>query len=172
MTPTISSASTSRCRWCRIAERAAPGDPAATARALVDAGRYMTIATADADGRPWATPVWFAHRGYREFIWVSYADARHSCNLAARSEVGIVIFDSTVAPNSGQAVYLEATAEQLDGLAAEQAIAVFAERSVEQGLGAWTIADVSAPGRLRPYRAIASARYVLGARDERIAAPL
>jgi pyridoxine/pyridoxamine 5'-phosphate oxidase len=131
----------------------------------------MTIATADGDGRPWATPVWFAHTGYREFIWVSYADARHSRNIAARSEVGIVIFDSTVAPNSGQAVYVEAAAEQLDGRAAEEAMAVFSQRSVEQGLGAWTIADVSAPGPLRPYHAVAAAHYVLGARDERIAAP-
>ena len=34
---------------------------AATGRAIVDAARYLTLATADHAGRPWASPVWFAH---------------------------------------------------------------------------------------------------------------
>jgi predicted pyridoxine 5'-phosphate oxidase superfamily flavin-nucleotide-binding protein len=32
------------------------------ARRIIDANSYATLATADADGRPWATPVWFAER--------------------------------------------------------------------------------------------------------------
>jgi hypothetical protein len=147
-----------------------PADPGATARAIIDACRYMTIATADGAGRPWATPVWYAHAGYIEFVWVSAPDVRHSRNIGERAEVGIVIFDSTVAPGSGQAVYFDATAERLTGDAIDAAIAVFSRRSVEQGLGAWTRADVAAPARLRPYRAVATAFYVLGARDERIVA--
>ena len=51
---------------------------AAIARAIIDAGRYMTLATADADGLPWASPVWFAPAGYREFFWVSDPEARHT----------------------------------------------------------------------------------------------
>ena len=34
-----------------------------SARRIIDANSYMTLATADADGRPWATPVWFAPDG-------------------------------------------------------------------------------------------------------------
>ena len=147
-----------------------PADPGATARAIIDAGRYMTIATADGAGRPWATPVWYAHAGYVEFVWVSAPDARHSRNIAERADVAIVILDSTVAPGSGQAVYFEATAEQLSGDAIDAAMAAFSRRSVEQGLGAWVRTDVAAPARLRPYRAVATAFYVLGDRDERIAA--
>ena len=45
------------------------------ATAIVDANAYMTIVSADAAGRPWATPVWFAHDRYREFLWVSRPDA-------------------------------------------------------------------------------------------------
>ena len=58
--------------------------PAAVARAIVDEIAYMTIASAGDDGRPWASPVWFAHAGYAEFVWVSRSDTRHSRNLAAR----------------------------------------------------------------------------------------
>ena len=32
------------------------------ARRIVETNMYMTIATADADGRPWVSPVWFAPR--------------------------------------------------------------------------------------------------------------
>jgi len=54
----------------------------ATARRIIDANRYLTLATADADGRPWATPVWFAPEGYTDFIWVSRPSTRHSTNIA------------------------------------------------------------------------------------------
>jgi predicted pyridoxine 5'-phosphate oxidase superfamily flavin-nucleotide-binding protein len=30
------------------------------ARTILDAGIYVVLATADADGVPWASPVWFA----------------------------------------------------------------------------------------------------------------
>jgi hypothetical protein len=37
-------------------------DLAAGAREIIDANRYLTLAGADDDGRPWAAPVWYAHR--------------------------------------------------------------------------------------------------------------
>ena len=66
----------------------------AAARAIVDAGRYMTLGTAAADGRPWVTPVWYAHEDARTFLWVSDPGTRHSFNIAARPDVSLVIFDS------------------------------------------------------------------------------
>ena len=85
---------------------------------LVTASRYMVLATADADGVPWASPVWFATEDGRAFYWVSDPNARHSRNIAARPEIAIVIFDSTVTPGDAAAVYMEARAEQVgaDGL--------------------------------------------------------
>ncbi|MFJ9153308.1 pyridoxamine 5'-phosphate oxidase family protein [Streptomyces sp. NPDC102270] len=32
-----------------------------TAREMVDAALYLVLATADADGRPWSSPAYFAH---------------------------------------------------------------------------------------------------------------
>jgi Pyridoxamine 5'-phosphate oxidase len=80
------------------------------ARAILDGNLYMVLATADADGRPWAAPVYFAHVDYRELLWVSAPETRHSRNLAARPELGIVVFDSSVPIYTGQAVYMEARA--------------------------------------------------------------
>ena len=79
-------------------------DFAAEGRAIIDANLYMVLGTADRAGRPWAAPVYYAHTEYREFLWVSQPEARHSRNLEAREAVSIVIFDSTVPINSGRAV--------------------------------------------------------------------
>jgi predicted pyridoxine 5'-phosphate oxidase superfamily flavin-nucleotide-binding protein len=48
-----------------------PADLQSVVKAIVDANQYLTLATADEDGQPWASPVWFASTDYREFFWVS-----------------------------------------------------------------------------------------------------
>jgi hypothetical protein len=152
--------------------RAFPHDPAAVARDVIRANRYMTLATADPWGVPWASPVWFAATDdLARFLWVSHPDARHSRNVAARPDVGLVLFDSGLAPGAGQAFYASAVAEELTGPELERGIAVFAARSQEQGLPAWAAADVRAPARHRLYRATVRECFVLGARDERVAVP-
>jgi nitroimidazol reductase NimA-like FMN-containing flavoprotein (pyridoxamine 5'-phosphate oxidase superfamily) len=142
-------------------------DLAALARTIIDSNRYMTIGTADANGTPWVSPVWFAPVDQREFLWVSDPEARHSRNLAARPQVGIVIFDSHV-PGGWTSVYVEAVAEELAGTELERGIEVFSRRSVAQNLAAWTQADVQSPARRRLYRAVASAHYVLTDKDRRV----
>jgi pyridoxine/pyridoxamine 5'-phosphate oxidase len=143
-------------------------DLGALARNIVDSNLYMTLATADAEGSPWATPVWFAHEDYRDFHWVSRPGARHSRNLAIRPELALVVFDSTVAPGDAAAVYVEGRGEGLEGRELERAIAIFSRRSLATGLAAWGVSDVTAPARHRLYRATASAHFLLGSNDERV----
>ena len=143
-------------------------DAAARAREIIDSNLYMTLATADGDGRPWASPVWFAHDGYTEFVWVSKPEARHSRNLAERPQAAIVIFDSTAGPGTAEAVYVEAETERLEGAEEERCIGVFNDRSEARGWPGWALADVRPPAPLRLYRATASAQFVLGPNDERI----
>ena len=143
-------------------------DAADDATRIIEANLYMTLATADAEGRPWASPVWFAHEGLTHFVWVSTAEARHSRNLAARPRVAIVIFDSRAGPGEAEAVYVEAEAERLEGAEEERSIAVFARRSEALGWPSWSVEDVRPPAALRLYSATASALFVLGGNDERI----
>ena len=140
----------------------------ATARRIIDANRYLTLATADADGRPWATPVWFAPEGYTEFIWVSRPSTRHSINIAVRPEVGIVVFDSTVPIGQGQAVYIEAVAEQLPEAGIDAALEVYSGRSEANGGRSWGRNDVLGTSAFRLYRARAAAQYVLDEHDGRV----
>ena len=130
------------------------------AATLIERERFMTLATADPDGRPWASPVWYAPDGPFELLWVSRPGARHSRNLATRPELGIVIFDSTQTPGEVEAVYMEARAEETD----PQRIAIFSRRSVAQGMAEWPVV----PDHLRLYSAVVSQHWVLDSRDQRV----
>jgi nitroimidazol reductase NimA-like FMN-containing flavoprotein (pyridoxamine 5'-phosphate oxidase superfamily) len=132
------------------------------ARGIIESNRYMVLGTADEDGVPWVTPVWFAQSDHRRFIWVSSPDRRHSRNVRARPEVSIVIFNSQVAVGSARAVYMSARAEELSGAELERDIAVFDTASHAQGLHRrWALKDVLAPTPYRLYRATASQHWIL-----------
>jgi nitroimidazol reductase NimA-like FMN-containing flavoprotein (pyridoxamine 5'-phosphate oxidase superfamily) len=137
-------------------------------RSIVEANTYMTLATADDHGSPWASPVWYATEDCREFVWVSAPEARHSQNLARRPDLAIVIFDSRQPPGTGEAVYLSARAELVPEPELERCLRVFAAESQRQGLAAWKRGDVEPPARLRLYHAVATEHFILSARDERV----
>jgi nitroimidazol reductase NimA-like FMN-containing flavoprotein (pyridoxamine 5'-phosphate oxidase superfamily) len=134
------------------------------ARELIAANRYMALATADAAGRPWISPVWFAPDD-GGFLWISRPDSRHSRNLAERPELALVIYDSTVRPAERQALYVEAVAEQLDGERRDAAVARFSEHSVADDLEPLSIDAVTESGPFRMYRAAVTAAFML--EDER-----
>jgi nitroimidazol reductase NimA-like FMN-containing flavoprotein (pyridoxamine 5'-phosphate oxidase superfamily) len=151
-------------------ERAqAAGDrETALAREIIEASLYMVIATADQSGQPWASPLYFAPSGYRDFFWVSESDATHSLNLRDRREVGIVIFDSSVPIGKGQGVYVLGVARELPAHETAEGIEVFSKRSVGHGGIEWSVEDVSPPARHRLYQATAEAHYVLDEHDHRV----
>jgi pyridoxine/pyridoxamine 5'-phosphate oxidase len=140
---------------------------ALAARLLAD-NMYMTLATADEEGRPWVSPVWFAPLDDDHLLWVSSPERRHSRNIAARPEIAIVVFDSTVPVGSAEALYLEATAGQVGDAELERGTDAFTRRSEQCGAGTWGAADVRSPARFRLYRAEILARYVLGPGDDRL----
>jgi hypothetical protein len=127
------------------------------------------LATAAADGTPWASPVYFATADYTEFFWVSDPGALHSQNIEQRSVVGIVVFDSRVEPGTGQGVYMVAVAERVPEDEVRAGLAVFSARCAADGLGAWTLDDVQDPHHLRLYRARAAEQWMLETgRDRRV----
>lgn len=142
--------------------------PASSARRIIDANSYLTLATADADGRPWATPVWFAERDLREFVWVSRTERRHSHNVAQRREVALVVFDSTTPVGSATAVYVEAVAAPVPDDELGDALAVFNAKSEASGLPTWGEEKVTRDAPHRLYRATASQVWVLDEDEHRV----
>jgi Pyridoxamine 5'-phosphate oxidase len=148
--------------------------PAQTVRDIIEASRYLVLATADAAGRPWSSPVYFAHIGFTEFYWVSSPDVTHSVNIAVRPEVGIAIFDSQAAIGAGQGVYMSAAATLLEDGEAARGIEAFSARSVAHGGREWTAQDVRPGAGLRLYRATADSYSILakdGRPDHRVPVP-
>jgi uncharacterized protein YhbP (UPF0306 family) len=136
----------------------------AEARGILGRNLYLTLGTADADGRPWTAPVYFAPAGDREFYWVSATDARHSQDLAGRPQVSLVVFDSTVAPYHGRAVYAVGEASELSGDDLDRGLAVY-PRADGRGAASVARADVTGPSPYRLYRATASELWVLCPRE-------
>jgi hypothetical protein len=139
---------------------------------LLEASRYLVLATADATGRPWSSPVYFAHIGFTEFFWVSSPKVTHSRNIAVRPEVGIAVFDSQAAIGTGQGVYMSAVAGLVEGDGpTARGLEVFSRRSVAHGGREWTSQDVGPGAGLRLYRAAADSHWILakdGTPDHRI----
>jgi hypothetical protein len=125
------------------------------ARSILDSNLYMTLGTADDEGRPWVSPVFYAADAYRDFFWISSPDTRHSQNLAARPDLSIVVFDSQQPPGTGAAVYMTAVGEELAG------------GEVARGLEVYPVeaANVEAPSPYRLYRARVSEHSMLCPRD-------
>jgi nitroimidazol reductase NimA-like FMN-containing flavoprotein (pyridoxamine 5'-phosphate oxidase superfamily) len=126
------------------------------ARRILDSNSFAVLATADARGLPWATPVWFAQEDYREFYWVSAPGARHSRNIAERPEIAMVVYDPTVKPRHAEAVYMSATAGQT-----EQGLEVFSRVSMRRGFAEWGPERISGNARVRLYRAVVTEHSIL-----------
>ena len=144
------------------------------ARALLDANSYVVLSTADAEGNPWATPVWFAPDGLDRLYWVSWPGSRHSLLIEQRPEVALTVFDSTVVPNEGAAFYATAHARQCPEDRLDEGLQVFNRRSMEQGIGTFARNRVSGQARLRLYVAAFTDMWVLDQDadvDQRVSVP-
>lgn len=139
-------------------------DLTAHARDIIRANLYLTLGTADADGHPWTSPVYFAPGGDGEFYWSSESDAVHSRHLAGRPQVSLVVFDSTVAPYHGRAVYAAGEAREVPSSDVEQALTVY-PRPGGAGTTSLTPSDVTGESAYRLYRVTAAELWVLCPRD-------
>lgn len=140
------------------------------AHAMLEGNQYLTLATADRDGLPWATTVWYCTSSHSrsssglgvQLIWLSRPEARHSVNLGERPEVGISIFDSTQPAGSGSGVQLAARAEPVPSSLLDEAAELFSRASLAAGGGPWTRAQLQEPALPRLYVARIERAFVLG----------
>jgi hypothetical protein len=129
---------------------------------VIEANVYMVLGTADADGRPWTAPVFYAAEGCRDLYWISSPDVAHSRNLAVRPEVSIVVFDSRAPVGAGgaHAVYMTATAAEVPSAELELTLAL-APSFARRGGADLTATDLRPPAPYRLYRARVTEHSVL-----------
>jgi hypothetical protein len=135
-------------------------------RNVVDANAYMVLGTADASGRPWVSPVFYAADEYRDFYWISSPDVTHSRNIAVRPDVSIVIFDSRAAVGTGAAgaVYMAASATEIPQAELDETLAG-APSFARHGGRDFPLVDLRPPAPYRLYRATVTERSVLCPRE-------
>ena len=112
-------------------------DTTAHALDLLAANRYMVLATADEDGTPWATPVWFAPDGLDRILWLSWPGSRHSRLIARRPQVALTVFDSSRPSEDAAAFYAVASAAECPEPSLDAALAHYNRRTQEHGLPAF-----------------------------------
>lgn len=127
-------------------------------RAIIDRNHYMTLGTANADGEPWASPVYFVADGYSTFYWISSLEATQVRNIAVRPRVGIVVFNSQQEPGTGEAVYMAATAAELTGAELDRGLEIYLSDAAPLSKGP---EHFRPPGRYRVYRATVSEHSML-----------
>ena len=148
---------------------------AAHARELLAANRYLTLGTVSAGGQPWASPVYFSWHSPAadtwEFLWMSALDARHSVNVTARPAVSVTVFDSTVQPYHGRAVYAVGEAREVPPEAFDETL-IHYPGPADRGGSPIVREDVTGDSPWRLYRAAASELWVLCPREPRQGCPL
>lgn len=140
-------------------------------QALIIENHYLTLGTTSTDGQPWTSPVCFAAAGMQAFYWVSRLDARHSRNLREREDVSLVVFDSTVEPYHGRALYAIGHALELSGDDLDAGLDVYPGPN-RPGVSSLTHDDVTGSTAYRLYRATVTDAWVLCPRGPKQPCPL
>jgi len=134
-------------------------DASRKARRLIEATPHLTLATADASGKPWSCPVYFAHDQAFTLYWVSFRRAVHSANIRVRPQVGISILGEPP-DHEDDGVYFDAVATELhDPAEVERAIEVRRSRPQDRKFAVTGPGDVLGEAAWRIYRAIPVAVY-------------
>ena len=96
------------------------------ARTLLSENIIGTLATVNADGSPWASPV---HTFFdnEAMYWFSYTEKQHSQNIERDPRVSLVIFSPDLMKGP-KGVYINGTAEKLDELKTVEAKQLMVDR--------------------------------------------
>lgn len=91
--------------------------------------RYLTMATADADGSSWASPLAYVVDGSGDLVYYSATDSRHSRDIAVRPVVACAIFDSSRPSDEADGVQLVGEVSEVGELELPVVMRLYFERS-------------------------------------------
>ena len=81
------------------------------ARSIIQNNQYVSIATVDEKGKPWISPVAYAHDNNWNLYFVSMTTSRHCINIEKNSNVAVAIFDSQQVWGEGVGLQIEGKVE-------------------------------------------------------------
>lgn len=122
---------------------------------------YITLATSSKDGKPWNTPLGFKVDKDLNIFWASEHIKQHSVNIRENDNVFIVIYDSTVPPEKGEAIYIMAHAQEL-----ETVEDIKYARRLFKGSDEHALEKLSGNSIHRAYRAAPKTMWINGPKDK------
>jgi uncharacterized protein YhbP (UPF0306 family) len=134
-------------------------DSVQKAKYLLETNEHMIISTADAAGKPWISPVFFAYDSRYNLYWVSNREAIHSQNLKLRPQTAIVVYGKLPdGPFDG--VYFDAVSSELSvETEIKEAMKIYAQRPQSSRFTIKSIADVTGSALWRLYKATPKAIF-------------
>lgn len=127
----------------------------AKARQIIKDNTYCVIASSSKDGKPWISPVFYGYDNNYSIYWISDKNSRHSKLIRTNPQVAIVIFNSQAPEGKGDAVYFEATVEEInDKKEAEKAYKIRDKRTKVKEFKVKKVEEVTGKGQWRVYKAV------------------
>ena len=83
------------------------------AKELIEKIQYATVATVSAEGHPWNAPVFVAYDPHYNFYWGTDRNSQKSKNILNNNHAFLSIYDSTAFVGTGEGVYIEAAATEI-----------------------------------------------------------
>lgn len=84
------------------------------AAGILHATIYAVVATSSTSGEPWNSPLFVVFDDALYFYWASARASRHSNNIHENPRIFLVFYDSHAKWSAGQAVFVQATASEVD----------------------------------------------------------
>lgn len=138
-------------------------NPETLARKIVEENLYMTIASSSRS-RPWVSPVFFAHDSCFNFYWSSAKNSLHSRLIARNSSVAVVVFSSSAAEGTADALYMTGKASEIAGAEIERGLNLLFDRTGRKSkyFKGMKPADYTGNSPVRIYKFVPRRFWVLG----------
>ncbi len=95
---------------------------------IIESNNYMVIATADSEGNPWASALFYVHDKDYAFYFLSAIDSRHIKNIGGNSVASFVIFDSRQKIGQSDSVQAECKISEVNKNQLEDVIKLYVKK--------------------------------------------
>jgi uncharacterized protein YhbP (UPF0306 family) len=99
------------------------------AKRVIEKNFFMTVSTADIDGSPWISPLYYAFDDSYTFYWYSSKLTKHSGIITRNNRVAVTIFNSNLTENDLGGVFFTGKAYELDEKELSHALDVYFTRT-------------------------------------------
>lgn len=103
------------------------------AREIFDTNQYMTIASSNKQGEPWASAVVYAFDKNSNLYFLSLPSSKHSQNIKGNKNVVVTIFDSHQLWGQGVGLQVEGWGSEVNISESAEALKIYFDRNFPYG---------------------------------------